>query len=434
MRQRVFLFFAFFLMTFQVFAIKSNTPRLKETYNLDRELSKIEQIVDIQSMESTEFSEKYLIRFTQPIDYNNPAKGSFTQRVFVSHVHPDSATVVVTEGYLAQYAARTLYREEISKIFNTNLVVIEHRYFAESVPTDLDWKHMNAVYSANDHHNVVTALKSIYKGKWIADGISKGGQTSLIYRTYYPEDVDITVPYVAPLCRGLEDGRHEPFLSEFVGTQSQRDSIEAFQIAFLKRKAQILPLLDSVSKAEKLSFSLPLEEIYDYMTLEFPFALWQWGTPVSTIPGSRDREMFNYMLQISHPSYFTNQGPTAPFFVQAAKELGYYGYDIKPFKGLLSIDSSKGYLAKMMLPDGYRPSFDKYLYKKCSKFLKTTDAKILFIYGEYDPWSAVRVPDSKKDNIKIYIDPKGSHRARISTFPEETKQEIISILKSWLYN
>ena len=41
----------------------------------------------------------------------------------------------------------------------------------------------------------------------------QGGQTALLYRTFYPDDVDVSVPYVS-LCYGTEDGRHEPFLKK----------------------------------------------------------------------------------------------------------------------------------------------------------------------------------------------------------------------------
>lgn len=36
----------------------------------------------------------------------------------------------------------------------------------------------------DDLHAVRNAFKSIYPGKWIATGISKGGQTTLLYRTF----------------------------------------------------------------------------------------------------------------------------------------------------------------------------------------------------------------------------------------------------------
>lgn len=50
------------------------------------------------------------------------------------------------------------------------------------------------------------------------------------------------------------------------------------------------------------------------------------------------------------PDYFSNQNPYFSFDVQAAKELGYYGYYTKPFKRYLSIKTAKGYLHRLMLP------------------------------------------------------------------------------------
>lgn len=402
---------------------------------MDR-LAEIPNVVDIRELESTEFQEKYVLEFKQPINHYNPSYGSFTQRVFVCNVHPDSSTVLVTEGYGAQYAALTGYRDELSKIFNTNLIVVEHRYFLESTPKDKNWEFLTTYNSAHDLHNVTTALKTIYDKKWISTGISKGGQTSLLYRVYFPDDVDISVPYVAPLCKSVTDGRHEIFLMDFVGTPEERQTIEDFQIEFLKRRETILPLFDSIYKAKSHEFNLPLNQIFDYCVLEFPFALWQWGTPVSTIPkiDASDREYFNTMMAISSPDYFINKSPITPFFVQAAKELGYYGYTIKPFKKYLYIKNTKDYLARIFLPENVSFYFDDTLYNRTVKFIRETDSKMLFIYGEFDPWSAVMIENPGTENIKIFIDPKGSHRARISTFPEGIKEEIISTLSNWLYN
>ncbi len=392
-------------------------------------------VSNVQLMESKHFNEKFVAYFEQPIDHNNPEKGTFLQRVFIFTVHPDSATVVVTEGYGAQYAARPSYRDEISTIFNTNLVFVEHRYFLESTPKGKDWTYLTAENSAKDLHNVVTSLKPLLPKKWIATGVSKGGQTAMLYRTFFPKDVDITVPYVAPLCRGKEDGRHEPFIANFAGTPQDRATIKGYQIEVLKRKATLVPMLEALSKEKGLEYNLPLKEIFDYCVLEFPFAFWQWGMKSSTIPAltASDKELFDYLVKVAGPDYFVKESDTSPFFVQAAKELGYYGYDTKPFKKYLDIKSSKGYLDKIFLPKDNKFKFDKTLYNKISSFLKTTDSKMLFIYGEFDPWSAVRVPDSKRENIKIYIEPNGSHRARIRTFPEETSKEIISVLSNWLY-
>lgn len=402
---------------------------------LEQKINAISAIKEIRPLETSEFSEKYVTYFTQPLDHRHPEKGSFRQRVIVSHVGFDRPTVIVTEGYGAAYALRSQYREELSKLLNANMIFVEYRYFLESTPEPKDWQYLTAENSADDLHAITTAFKNIYPGKWIATGISKGGQTTLLYRTFYPDDVDISVPYVAPLCYGVEDGRHEPFLHK-VSTPENRKKIEDFQLEALKRKATLLPRFEKYCTEKNYSFRAPIEEIYDYSVLEYSFALWQWGTPISSIPvtTASDDEIFSHLLAISEPGYFTADSPNASFFVQAARELGYYGYDVQPFKQYLSIQSSEGYLHRLMLPEELKDMpFDKTLSKKITKFLKKQDPKMIFIYGQNDPWTAAGVTWLKnKKNIHVFIQPNGSHLARISTLPEAEKAEVMELINEWL--
>lgn len=402
---------------------------------LKQNLSRISAITDIRPLESTEFTEKYVASFTQPLDHRHPEKGSFQQRVIVAHVGFDRPTVIVTEGYGAAYALRPSYREELSKLFNANMIFVEYRYFLESTPTPKDWQYLTAENSADDLHAITTAFKTIYPQKWIATGISKGGQTALLYRTFYPDDVDVSVPYVAPLCYGVEDGRHEPFLHK-VSTPENRKKIEDFQLEVLKRKTTLLPRFEKYCTEKKYSFRAPLEEIFDYSVLEYSFALWQWGTPVSSIPAvtATNDELFKHLLAISEPGYFASDSPNTSFFVQAARELGYYGYDVKPFKKYLSIKSVKGYLHRLMLPEELKNMrFDKKLSKKITNFLKKNDPKIVFIYGQNDPWTAAGVTWLKnKENIRVFIQPDGSHLARISTLTEKDKNDVMELIKKWI--
>ena len=402
---------------------------------LEQKINAISAIKEIRPLETSEFSEKYVTYFTQPLDHRHPEKGSFRQRVIVSHVGFDRPTVIVTEGYGAAYALRSQYREELSKLLNANMIFVEYRYFLESTPEPKDSQYLTAENSADDLHAITTAFKNIYPGKWIATGISKGGQTTLLYRTFYPDDVDISVPYVAPLCYGVEDGRHEPFLHK-VSTPENRKIIEDFQLEALKRKATLLPRFEKYCTEKNYSFRAPIEEIYDYSVLEYSFALWQWGTPISSIPATTasDDEIFSHLLAISEPGYFTADSPNASFFVQAARELGYYGYDVQPFKQYLSIQSSEGYLHRLMLPEELKDMpFDKTLSKKITKFLKKQDPKMIFIYGQNDPWTAAGVTWLKnKKNIHVFIQPNGSHLARISTLPEAEKAEVMELINEWL--
>ena len=414
--------------------LSASTSSFAQTV-LEQKISAISAIKEIRPLETSEFSEKYVTYFTQPLDHRHPEKGSFRQRVIVSHAGCDRPTVIVTEGYGAAYALRPQYREELSKLLNANMIFVEYRYFLESTPEPKDWQYLTAENSADDLHAITTAFKSIYPGKWIATGISKGGQTTLLYRTFYPDDVDISVPYVAPLCYGVEDGRHEPFLHK-VSTPENRKKIEDFQLEALKRKATLLPRFEKYCTEKNYSFRAPIEEIYDYSVLEYSFALWQWGTPISSIPATTasDDEIFSHLLAISEPGYFTADSPNASFFVQAARELGYYGYDVQPFKQYLSIQSSEGYLHRLMLPEELKDMpFDKTLSKKITKFLKKQDPKMIFIYGQNDPWTAAGVTWLKnKKNIHVFIQPNGSHLARINTLPEGEKKEVIELIKKWL--
>ena len=226
--------------------------------DLQQKLDRISAITETRPLESTRFSEKYVTYFTQPLDHCRPEKGSFRQRVIVSHVGFDRPTVIVTEGYGAAYALNPKYREELSELLDANMIFVEYRYFLESTPEPKDWQYLTAENSADDLHAVRNAFKSIYPGKWIATGISKGGQTTLLYRTFYPDDVDISVPYVAPLCYGAEDGRHEPFLRK-VSTPEDRKRIEDFQLEVLKRKAALLPRFEKYCNEKDSSSVRPLK-------------------------------------------------------------------------------------------------------------------------------------------------------------------------------
>lgn len=120
--------------------------------------------------------------------------------------------------------------------------------------------------------------------------------------------------------------------------------------------------------------------------------------------------------------------------MQAAKELGYYGYDVEPFKAYLSIATAKDYLRRVMLPEELDDlTFDDALYRHTVDFLKNEDPKMIYIYGENDPWTASGVTwlEGKK-NIHVFVHPRGSHSTRIATFSEKKQREIKSLLEDWL--
>ena len=111
---------------------------------LKEKLASLQGIESVDTLSSDYFTEKYVVTVRQPLDHQHPEKGSFTQRVVVSHVGYDRPTVLITEGYSGDYGLNPRYREELSGIFNTNMIFVEHRYFSGSVPDSLNWEYLTA--------------------------------------------------------------------------------------------------------------------------------------------------------------------------------------------------------------------------------------------------------------------------------------------------
>jgi len=401
-------------------------------------IAHLEGVSNLTVLKTDIFVDKCVFFIEQPLDHKDISKGVFKQRIFVSHRGFDRPTIFVTEGYGAAYGANARYTNELADLFNANLVVVEHRYFLESTPAPRNWEYLTAENSANDLHRIFTALKTVYPQKWISTGVSKGGQTTMIYQTFFPNDMDIAVPYVAPLNRDVEDGRHEIFLREIVGTPQDRAIIQAFQLEILKRRSNLMPLFKDHCNERKFEFRTSIDEIFDLSVLEYSYAHWQYGTAIDKIPApaASDEELFNHFISVSSPRYFQDFSSIESFFVQAARELGYYGYDLEPFATHLTIKSDKGYLKKLVVPTDADVTFDKTLYDKICAYLEKEDPRMIFIYGEYDPWSAVAADVSvnmkNKQNIIVAYVPKGSHNANIRRLPDELQKRVIDTITKWL--
>ncbi len=402
--------------------------------DLTDRLNALSAVSGVKTLQSTDGLEKLVCFVNQQLDWKDEAEGSFAQRVIIKHRGFDRPTVMVTEGYGAAYALHPGYQEELSTLLEANLVFVEHRYFLESTPQPCDWSHLTVENSAGDYHHIRNLLREVYPGKWFTTGISKGGQTTMFYRTFYPNDVDGSVSYVAPLNKSLEDGRHEPFINQ-AGTAEERARIQEFQMETLKRRATLEPMFADYCSRKGYTFRVPVSEIFDLAVLEYSFAFWQWGDDVAQIPAltATDSTYYKHLIDKCEPSYFAQQTPYTSFNVQAMRELGYYGYDTAPFEEYLSIPHAEGYMRRVMIPDSLTYiEFDGNLYERVNTFLRENDLPMMFIYGEYDPWSATGVTWlNDKKHIRVFVEPGGSHKARIGTMPEATQKEIKKILKRW---
>lgn len=413
-----------------LFVLSIGLAACTQPLTLEEKLNQIPDVTVQKITGDTTYTEYYELYFTQPLDHENPEAGTFKQRVLLGHHAIEKPMVVEIQGY-------NIWTEkagELSKLLNANQLTIEHRYFKNSMPDSLDWKYLNIKQAAADQHKVIQALKKIYKNKWITTGISKGGQTTIYHRFFYPNDVDVSVPYVAPQNLVREDKRIHKHLAT-VGSKECRDKIYQFQLACFKNKKELLPLAKTHAEEKGYSFSMGLEKALDLSILEYSFAFWQWGgTKCEDIPSpdAKAQDLFKHLVRVSGMDFFDEISlkPSLAFYHQALTEIGMYSYEVAPFKPYISYE--KDLTFDHVFPNEPIRKFNPESIIKVNKWLQTNAEKMLFIYGEWDTWSATAVDLKDNTKCKKFVNPKGSHGTRIRNFPAEMKTDIIKTLEEWL--
>jgi hypothetical protein len=200
------IFCALFLSIFVQFA-------LTQPNELETELFLLPDITFKPIETPPGYTAAYELMIRQPVDHNDPQKGYFYQKAYLSHKDFDRPTVIVTEGYECDRNA--IY--EPTNLLKANQIEVEHRFFGKSCPASMDYQYLTLKQATADLHHINELLRQLYQNKWISTGISKGGQTTIYYRYFYPMDVDVSIPYVAPFNLDREDKRIYAFL-DTIGT------------------------------------------------------------------------------------------------------------------------------------------------------------------------------------------------------------------------
>jgi hypothetical protein len=400
--------------------------------DLERELKALNSIIKVERIEPYgAYTQSFKIFIEQPVDHKNPDGEKFKQKFYLSHIDKELPMVIELDGYNID----TNRPNELAEILQCNKIVVEHRYFGESVPETFDWNNLTIEQAANDHHKIIKTLKNIYKGQWITTGISKGGQTTIFHKYFYPDDADASVAYVAPLNLAEEDPRVYNFLDN-VGTEECREKMVLFQREVLKRADELIPLFKEQSKNLGYTYSIGNDRfIFEYLVLEYGFAFWQWqNTTCEEIPdnSASDKELFVHLVNGSSLDYFSDQDVSTilPFFYQAYAEIGYYGYDISEVKDLLR--EVKEPTSRIFLTESLNPVFNCSAMHNVNNWIQKNGNNMIFIYGEYDSWSSTAVELTGETNALKMVKEKGTHTTRILSFDKEDQNRIKDSLEVWL--
>ena len=419
-----------FQLNFAQTETKSQTEAIAPT-DLQKKLIDLFPKAEISLLKNLEgYTESYQIVLEEPLDHAHPEKGTFKHYIYLSHSDLKSPMVLVTEGYAARYE-----KNEASALLKANQLIVEYRFYGKSRPTPIQWNYLTNDQAVADYHAIATKLKQLYSGKWISTGISKGGETTLIYKSKYPNDVDVAMPYVAPLINTQEDPRTIEHYASEVGTPECRAKVAQFQRALLQNREALLNEIKEYASTKNRQFTeVSIDEVLEYSVLEFPFSFWQWGGKSEDIPSEKAtaNEMFNYMNKIVGIWVYSDVGyyELLHLFYQHMRELGYYGFDFTPVNDLLKTvkSTSNSRFAPKEVVINYNP---KYI-QKVRKYVETKGDKILYIYGGYDTWGSCSVnPKPNVDALKMML-PGGSHATRVKDFSKEDQEKIMKTLARWL--
>lgn len=375
------------------------------------------------------YARAFEIDMTVPLDHNNPSGPTIIHKVYLSHLDYSLPMSMKITGY---QASRNV-TGEITGILNGNQLYIGQRYMSESSRIDpIDWQYLTMEQSAADHHHLVSLFKSIYKGKWINSGVSKGGTSALTHRRFYPDDVDVTITKVAPVCLAPEDSRLTSFLINEAGTDDCRNSLKIFQRQILQDKGNVIPLISNYIAQSDFTFSMNHEQILEYSVLEYPHAYWQYGSSNCEDvpgPGASAQVMFDHLNTINGFDYYSDQWHEyyAFVFYQFFTEYGYYGFITDHLSDLLT---QERYSNDFMAPPGVEMIFDYTVMADILNWLQTEGNNIIYVYGARDTWTAAAVELTGATNAIRIDEPGADHTVQITELTR--RNEVYDSLESWL--
>lgn len=405
----------------------SNMARSQGNYMLDR-LSELPGVT-VTEIGNPQFPAGYFIlSIPQLVNHEDSASGTFSHRVFLGIRAVDAPNVLVMDGYGVDYAAKPDYQHELGKLFQANLIVVEHRFFSKSQIPNADYRWLTTTQAAADVHHVRELIATILTGKWISTGTSKGGQAALAHRMHYPEDVAATVVFGTAVKKTPTIATADllqPLMEKGCGAQ-----VAAFQKYGFEHKDSIFPAFIASAMAQKLDFGdMEMAIVLDYALLEFPYSFWQTGGDCVDIPSpnATAAQYVDFLNAIVSPKFYTvlTRKRWAPAFYQFYTELGYYEYNLEPFKEYLSAEA---YPNSFFAPKGVETKFDTGFLERARDFLEAPAGHtVFFVYGENDPWALQSVVLANK-----YVVEGGSHKSKLSDLSGEQRAGLESRIRKCL--
>ena len=414
------------------FGQKSVEPNLNDkVHPFDKKLGALPN-VKILEVRPNKLYRLYFLSFKQELDHNNPAAGDFEQRVYLMYRGNENyINEMVTEGYSLDIGS---YQTYLHQVTNSNQIYVEFRYYGNSTSKLMDnnYEFLNNTQQIHDYHKVRTELGQILTGKWACSGFSKGGLNALNYKYRYPKDVDLTIAIAPSFSSQKENSKIANFLKDEIATKELREDVLRFQQLALQKKEEVLSLLKSLPQLENMTFDLlgGLSKAYEYAIVYFPLEYWKsydsnlfsgvptqvTTTPFEVITALKKTDILNLVSDKALKNDFKL------YFYQTQTEIGFYKPNISHLSSLL-LETKDPWIHNVFENDTeYNPTN----MIELEKWLENEANDIIYIYGEYDPWTSSELKPSLVNNcLKYIIKDKGHYILNFKNLLKEDERIVV---------
>ena len=372
----------------------------------------------------------------QLVDHDHPGTSThFPQRITLFYQGDvERPLFLATTGYEIGETTGALERT-----FGGNVLQLEHRYFGSSFPDPVDWELLDLRRSAGDSHAVTQAFKNIFRGKWVNTGVSKGGRTAVYHRRFFPEDVDATVAFVAPLLRDVDDARFPPFVASVGGDTFAvcRDKLALLQRAVLDRRDEVEALMTG-----SYELAWGKDVALEQAVVQIPFGFWKHTNPRSAVRGcaslpSADADaqtLYDFVDQTASLTAYQDEHFLVgnAFYHQAYHQCGTPATDRSQLADRLRHPDSfvPSYVLGPHVPvpawDGGAAMAD------IDNWVKTASTRMMFVYGEFDPWTAAPFEINVSGDNRLYVASGGNHGAKLANLSDADRADALAALVRWI--
>jgi hypothetical protein len=168
------------------------------------------------------------------------------------------------------------------------------------------------------------------------------------------------------------------------------------------------------------------------VSLEWTF--WQYSgvERCDDVPGpmADDEALFTFLDEVSPPSDNDDEKIAAfeAYYYQSYAELGYpdAGTDyLTPFLWF----GEEEYAGELPVPE--EPELDTEAMHDIDRWVVHNGYRLLFIYGEWDPWTKGKFPIGDAVDSRALTVPQGTHMARIQNLELADREYALSKLEAW---